>query len=128
MTISQIRHVMGDRVATRLLRLIRLSRLASRHLCPFCSQPMLAISTQEPFLELETCRACSVVWFDLPTYESLPELTDETTSSIAMQATEIIALNRLKELKEREEQQRKLEKMRKRSHRDKSRDPHKERT
>ena len=123
MTISQIRHVMGDRVATRLLRLIRLTRLASWHLCPFCANPMLAISTQEPLLELETCRACSVVWFDLPTYETLPELTDETTSSLAMQATEIIALNRLKELKEREEEQRKLEKKRKRRHREKGEHP-----
>ncbi len=75
---------------------------------------MLTISTQEPLLELESCRACAMVWFDLPTYESLPQLTVETTNSIPMQATEITALNRLKELKEREEEERKREKEKKR--------------
>jgi len=55
-----------------------------------------------------------MVWFDLPTYESLPQLTVETTNSIPMQATEITALNRLKELKEREEEERKREKEKKR--------------
>ena len=109
-TISQIRHVFGDRIATKLLRLIRLSRLSSPHLCPFCAKPMLLLSVQEPPLDLESCRSCSVVWFDLPTYTSLPELTDETTNSISMQATEIIALNRLKELKEREEEEKKRKK------------------
>lgn len=109
-TISQIRHVLGDRIATKLIRLIKLSRLSSGRPCPFCSKPMLLVSVQEPPLELESCRACAVVWFDLPTYESLPQLTVGTTNSIPMQATEIIALNRLKELKEREEEKRKREK------------------
>src|SRR6266404_5099765 len=114
MTVSQIRHVVGDRIATKLLRLIKLSRLLNEHPCPFCGKPMLTISTQEPLLELESCRACAVVWFDLPTYESLPQLTVETTNSIPMQAAEIIALNRLKELQEREDEKRKREKEKKR--------------
>jgi len=58
-----------------------------------------------------------VVWFDLPTYESLPQLTSETTNSIPMQATEIIALNRLKELKKHEEEEHRREKEKKRLHR-----------
>jgi Zn-finger nucleic acid-binding protein len=112
-TIPQIRRVFGDRIATKLLRLIKLSRLASARLCPFCGRPMLVVNAQEPPLELESCRACAAVWFDLPTYEALPQLTVETTNSIPMQATEIIALNRLKELKALEEEERKREKRRK---------------
>src|SRR5258706_8305045 len=93
-TLSQIRHVLGDRVATKLLRLIRSSaRKAERH-CPFCDHPMSVLITREPPLELAACRACNMVWFDSPTYESLPQLTTETTNSIAMQATEILAVNR----------------------------------
>jgi len=114
MTISQVRHIIGDRVATKLLRLMKLSRLSSQHACPFCAKAMMMLSIQEPLLELEACRTCAVVWFDLPTYESLPQLTVETTNSISMQATEIIALNRLKELKEREAEERRREKERKR--------------
>ena len=68
---------------------------------------------QEPLLELDSCPACAVVWFDSPTCDSVPQLTNETTNSIPMQATEIIALNRLKELKEREEQERKRAKEKK---------------
>jgi len=117
MTLAQVRHVLGDRVATKLLRLLKLGRGASKHACPFCAEAMLTVTSQEPMLQLESCRACSVVWFDLPTYESLPQLTDETTNSIPMQATEVIAIARLKELKEREEEERKREKERKRTRR-----------
>jgi Zn-finger nucleic acid-binding protein len=117
MTVSQIRHVIGDRVAMKLLRLIKLSRVSSKHRCPFCNVLMFTITTQEPVLELETCRACSVVWFDLPTYASLPQMTEETTNSIPMQSTEIIAINRLKELKEREEEERKKAEQKKRHRR-----------
>jgi Zn-finger nucleic acid-binding protein len=114
MTVSQVRHMLGDQVATKLLRFIKLSRLSSEHSCPFCGKPMLMVNIPEPRLELESCRACSVVWFDLPTYESLPQMTSETTNSIPMQATEIIALNRLKELKKHEEEERRREKEKKR--------------
>jgi hypothetical protein len=77
----------------------------------------LELNTQEPPLELDACRACNSVWFDGPTYETLPQLSFETTNSIALQATEIIAMERLKELKEREEEERKQARKRKRLHR-----------
>lgn len=109
LTISQIRRVSSDRLAARLLRLIKLSRRQGERACPFCAQPMLMIQTQEPPLELDACRPCSVVWFDGPTYETVPEGTVETTSSLAMQATEIVALNRLRELKEREKEREEAE-------------------
>ena len=117
MTVSQIRRVMGDRIASRLLRLMKLTRVSTERLCPFCRKSMKAISTQEPLLQLEACRDCGLVWFDLPTYTSLPQLTAETTNSIPLQATEIIAMDRLKELKKRQEEERKQAEKKKRLHR-----------
>ena len=104
LTVPQIRRVIGDRLAARLLRLMKLSRRQGERACPFCAQPMLVIQIQEPPLELDACLPCSVVWFDAPTYEAFPEGAAETTSSLALQATEIVAMNRLRELKEREQE------------------------
>jgi Zn-finger nucleic acid-binding protein len=101
-TISQIRRVFGDAIATRVLRIIKLSRRNSQRNCPFCASLMQVLVTMEPAMELEACRACNVIWFDLPTYETLPQLTSETTNSIPAQANELIALDRLKELKARQ--------------------------
>jgi Zn-finger nucleic acid-binding protein len=117
LTISQVRHVLGDRIASKILRLLKLSSRQSEHHCPFCEQPMKVLNTPEPPLELDACRQCSTVWFDVPTYEALPQMTFETTNSITMQATEIIALERLKELKERQEEERKKARKRKGLHR-----------
>jgi Zn-finger nucleic acid-binding protein len=116
-TVSQVRHVLGERVATKLLRLIKLSRRQSQRRCPFCQNAMVVVNSQEPVLELDACRTCNAVWFDDPTYESLPELAFEATNSMAMQATEIIAMERLKELKERQEAERKQARKKKRLHR-----------
>jgi Zn-finger nucleic acid-binding protein len=104
LTIPQVRRVLGDRLAAKLLRLIKLSRRESGHACPFCAEGMLVVSAPEPPVELDACRSCSVVWFDAPTYEALPEGTVETTALLALQATEIVAEIRLKELKEREQE------------------------
>jgi Zn-finger nucleic acid-binding protein len=110
--------VLGDRVAAKILRLLKLSRQQIERACPFCHKPMSLVTTQEPPLALDACRMCNTVWFDRPTYESLPELTLETTNSMPMQATEIIALERLKDLKAREEEERKQPRKRKLLHRD----------
>lgn len=110
----------------KLLRLMKLSRRETTRHCPFCDKPMLSLSMQEPPLELEACRGCNAVWFDAPTYASLPQLAFESTSMIAMQATELIALERLKELKERQERKRKEAKKKKHLHRisDSDENPH----
>ena len=71
---------------------------------------MLALASEAPPLALDACKACNAVWFDGPTYESLPELALDSTSLRSMQATEIIAMERLKELKERQEAERKQKK------------------
>lgn len=116
-TVSQIRHVLGERVAMKILRLMKLSRRDTSRECPFCAKSMRVLSMQEPPLELDACRTCNAVWFDAPTYASLPQLAFESTSSIDMQATELIALERLREFKERQEQERKEAKKKKRLHR-----------
>lgn len=116
-TVSQIRHVLGERLAMKLLRLMKLSRRDSSRECPFCAKSMRVLNMQEPPLDLDACRTCNAVWFDAPTYASLPQLAFESTSMLAMQATELIALQRLKELKEQEEQERKEAKKKKRLHR-----------
>jgi len=78
---------------------------------------MVAVNNQEPQMDVDACRRCSAVWFDEPTYESLPELSFEATSSMAMRATEIIAMERLEELKKRLEEERKAERRKKPLHR-----------
>ena len=109
LTLSQIRHVMGDRIATKLLRLLRLGNRKAEHPCPFCNKLMFTLNTSEPPLEVEACRPCNAVWIDVPTYETLPQINIESTSTLAMQATEIVAMNRLRKLKEEEEEKRKKE-------------------
>ena len=116
-TVSQVRHVLGERIAMKLLRLMKLSRRETARHCAFCGKPMLLLNMQDPPLELEACRTCNAVWFDAPTYASLPQLAFESTSMMAMQATELIALERLKELKERQERERQEAKKKKRLHR-----------
>ncbi len=116
-TVSQVRYVLGERVAMKLLRLMKLSPRPSPRLCPFCDKPMLVVNSQEPPLQLDACRSCNALWFDGPTYESLPELSFEATGSIGMQATEIIALERLEELKRRMAEERKQARKKKPLHR-----------
>jgi Zn-finger nucleic acid-binding protein len=116
-TVSQIRHVLGEGIAMKLLRLMKLSARPSPRECPFCSAAMGVVNSQEPPLELDACRKCNVVWFDGPTYDSLPELAIEGTNSIRMQATEIIAMERLEELKKRMEEERKQARKKKPLHR-----------
>ena len=113
-TLSQVRHVLGDIVATKLLRLIKLSRRVGARACPFCGVAMLVVHAEQPPLELDACRNCNAVWFDQPTYDSLPQLTLETLNSRTMQATEIIALERLEELKKKMEEERKAARKKKR--------------
>lgn len=102
LTIPQIRRVSGDRMATRLLRLLKLDRLKSRHACPFCREPMVIAKLSDPLLEVEGCRPCNTVWLDAPTYNLLPEGIAESTNAMSLLATEIIAERRLQEQKERE--------------------------
>lgn len=102
LTIPQIRRVAGDRLGAKLVRLLSLSQLQSEHTCPFCGERMISVSLTEPPLAVEGCRPCNAIWFDAPTYETLPEGVGESTNALSLLATEIFAENKLKELKERE--------------------------
>lgn len=55
-TVSQIHHVLGERVAMKLLRLMKLSSSRSSRLCPFCEKPMVAVNNQEPQMDVDACR------------------------------------------------------------------------
>jgi Zn-finger nucleic acid-binding protein len=102
LTIPQIRRVAGDRLGAKLVRLLSLSPRQCDHPCPFCRERMVSVSLAEPPLAVEGCRPCNAVWFDAPTYETLPEGIGESTNALSLLATEIFAENKLKELKERE--------------------------
>ena len=101
-TIPQLRRVAGDGFATKLLRLLKLTRRPSKYSCPFCQQRMKVVNVPEPLMELEGCLTCNAVWFDAPTYETMPEGSAESTSSLPSLATEVFAERRLKEFKEKE--------------------------
>ena len=110
----------------KLLGLMKLSARPSLRQCPFCGHPMQVVNSQEPPLELDTCKACNAVWFDGPTYESLPRLAIEGTNFLRMQATEIIAMERLEELKKRMEEERKQARKKKKRPLHRNAEPRKE--
>ena len=64
---------------------------------------MLTVAMQDPPLQVEACRACSVLWFDAPSFGSLPQIGFDSTSTLAMASTDILAMNRLKDFNTREE-------------------------
>ena len=101
-TIPHLRRVAGDRFAARVLRLLKLARRRSERPCAFCGKAMTVALRTEPPLELEGCLLCNATWMDAPTFENLSGGTIETTSSLALQATEIYAEIKLKELKDRQ--------------------------
>lgn len=74
---------------------------------------MLIINTEEPHLELDACKGCNVVWIDGPSYELMPQLAIGGTNALAMQATEIVAMDHLQELKRRQEEAHKQAKRKK---------------
>lgn len=107
LTIPQLRRVSGDRFSTRLLKNVMLSQKRGERTCPFCEQAMWIIALPGTESRLEACRACTLVWFDAPTYEMLPEGAAETLHTITADATEILAVQRLKEQQAREAAERK---------------------
>jgi len=116
LSFPQLRRVAGDAFAVKLLRLVRLSKRRTDRECPFCGQRLLLIAPQDPPVELEACSTCSIIWFEAAEYELVPEGAAESTGTLSMLATEILAAARLKELKEREkaeqEQEQKKRKLR----------------
>jgi Zn-finger nucleic acid-binding protein len=112
LTIAQIRRVAGDHFAVRLLRLLKSKQDRSDTACPFCEQRLILFKVQEPPMDLQGCRPCSIVWFDAQNYRLVPEWTVANNTGISMQDIEAESLRRLKELKEREKAQAQEEKKR----------------
>lgn len=63
---------------------------------------MKVVNIPEPLMELDGCLPSNAMWFDAPTYATMPEGSAETTNSMPSLATEVFAEMRLKEMKERE--------------------------
>jgi len=118
LTTPHVRRVAGDRFAARVLRLLKLGVRRSKRLCPFCGKAMTIVTMTERPVEFEGCLACNTVWMDAPTFESLTGGIIETTSSLAMQATDIYAEIKLKELKDRQKAEEEAAKKRKKRIRD----------
>lgn len=91
----QIRRVAGDRMATSLLSQINRATHATRLPCPFCTRSLYHVACVGPALELDTCRACGVVWFDPREIEALPEGTIESSDATRLRGAEVLALHRL---------------------------------
>jgi Zn-finger nucleic acid-binding protein len=118
LTVPHARRVAGDRFAARVLRLLqRAARRAGRE-CPFCGKPMTVAAITEPPVQFEGCLPCNAIWLDAPTFENLCGGIVESTSSLALQATEIYAEIKLKELKDRQKAEEEAAKKRKKRIRD----------
>lgn len=107
LTVPQVHRVFGDSVATKVLRLMRVTSARGSLRCPFCLEAMHRIQSQTPRWDLDVCRSCALVWFDAPTFDSLPQVGFGSTNTLAMQANDILAMTRLNEFNERAEAEKK---------------------
>lgn len=99
-TLPQIRRVTGDRFATHLLRQIKANHRFEHKRCPFCEGRMRVFHSQDPWLELDACKLCSVVWFDPLEFETVPESAPESLGQLQARATEVFAQHKLEQLNE----------------------------
>src|SRR4051812_43123766 len=84
-SIPQLRRVAGDHFAVRLLRLLKTKQGRSKSSCPFCGQRFTLFQLQEPQMDLQGCRPCSMVWFEAHHYQLVPEWTVASNTGISMQ-------------------------------------------
>ncbi|MCX7867709.1 MAG: rhomboid family intramembrane serine protease, partial [Limisphaera sp.] len=76
-TVPQLRRMAGDRFAVQLLRQMRMQPGSVGVTCPFCARPMQRFSLTDPPLELDACRPCLTVWFDVGELPTVPEAPPE---------------------------------------------------
>ena len=98
-TIPQIRRLGGDKFATSLIRQINTNMTPSERSCPFCGGRMRSFTSQSPAIELDGCRRCCAVWYDVGEFELMPEGAVSGTNEATMSAIEGLALARLAKLK-----------------------------
>jgi membrane associated rhomboid family serine protease len=72
-TMQQIRRTVGDRYISGMVRRVNTATEISSRACPFCTVPMKLLQLPNPPLTLESCRTCSMIWFDPGKFEQLPE-------------------------------------------------------
>jgi membrane associated rhomboid family serine protease/Zn-finger nucleic acid-binding protein len=71
-TMQQIRRTVGDRYISGMVRRVNTATEISPRACPFCASPMKLLQLPNPPLALESCRTCSMIWFDAGKFEQLP--------------------------------------------------------
>lgn len=87
-TIPLLRLTVGDRFISPMVRLINTTKEISARTCPFCTFPMKVIQLAQPPLALESCKTCSMVWFDAGTFEQLPVGTVDSPEEALARALE----------------------------------------
>lgn len=95
-TIPQIRRMAGDRFAVQLLREMRMQATGVGVTCPFCARPMRRFLLSNPPLELDVCRPCLTVWFDVGELAAMPEAPPEHPEMARERARTREALERLR--------------------------------
>ena len=101
-TVPQVRKFAGDPFATGLLRKINTTTfLGGRH-CPFCNCPMLQFFLEQPPLQLDACRPCNLIWFDVQEFETVPEVALEPVGEMQSRAAQAIATYRLEQMREQQ--------------------------
>jgi Zn-finger nucleic acid-binding protein len=73
-TIPQVRRAVGERYVALLLHEINHATSVTSRKCPFCALPMREFRNLETALVLDTCKRCSVVWFDAREFEQASEI------------------------------------------------------
>lgn len=98
-TLPQIRRVAGDRYATSLLRRINQPTVPGEVQCPFCAAAMRRVFSDDPPLELDSCKRCGVIWFDPEEFEVLPESAIESPDAARLRGIEVLATHKLEAMK-----------------------------
>lgn len=75
---------------------------------------MILVALHDPALQLEACNSCSVVWFDAPSFELLPQIGFESTNALSMQSTDVLAAMRLKDFNAKQQAEDQAERKKKR--------------
>lgn len=98
----QVRRTVGERLTQELLRKIRSTTSLCERACPYCNKLMLQFYWQDPPLQLEACKPCNLVWFDVQEFEALPEHAIESVHEAQLRAAEALGTHRVEEMKKRQ--------------------------
>lgn len=88
LTVAQVRRTAGDRFSSALMRHIRNATDVSARACPFCSVPMKSFLLPQPNMPLDSCKTCTMLWFDPGQFEQLPEGAIDTPETALARALE----------------------------------------